>query len=65
MSDHVHYKVRDAITYPFPNFNGAAVEVWEWFSNYVPNFTGLVIIYPNWDHSLIILVERAAGAPLE
>ena len=25
-----HYKVWDGIIYPFPNFNSAAVEVWEW-----------------------------------
>ena len=25
----------DKITYPFPNFNGAAVEVWEWISNFI------------------------------
>ena len=24
----------DEITYPFPNVNGAAVEVWEWISNF-------------------------------
>ena len=27
------------ITYPFPNFNGAAVEVWECISNFIPYFT--------------------------
>ena len=26
--DHIHYKVWDEITYPFPNFNGATVEIW-------------------------------------
>ena len=24
------------ITYPFPNFNGCTVEVWEWISNFIP-----------------------------
>ena len=24
----------DEITYPFPNFNGATVEGWEWISNF-------------------------------
>ena len=23
-------KVRDEITYPFPNFDGHTIEVWEW-----------------------------------
>ena len=31
------------ITYPFPNFNGTTVEVWEWISNFIPHFTGHVI----------------------
>ena len=29
-------KVWDEITYPFPNFNCAIVEVWEWVSNFTP-----------------------------
>ena len=28
----------DEITYSFPNFNGVAVEVWEWISNFIPHF---------------------------
>ena len=27
--------VWDEITYIFPNFNGATVEVWEWISNMI------------------------------
>ena len=30
-------KVWNEITYPFPNFNGATVEVWEWLSNFIPH----------------------------
>ena len=26
---YIHYKLWNEITYPFPNLNGAAVEVWE------------------------------------
>ena len=33
-------------TYSFPNFNGSAVEVWEWISNLIPHFTGNLIAYP-------------------
>ena len=29
-SSYINYKVWDEITYPFPNFNGTTVEVWEW-----------------------------------
>ena len=33
-SNCIHYKVWDEITCPFPNFNGATVDVWEWTSNF-------------------------------
>ena len=26
-------------TYPFPNFNGGNVEVWEWINNFIPHLT--------------------------
>ena len=32
-------KVCDNITYPFPNFNGATVEVWEWICNFILHIT--------------------------
>ena len=35
------YYVWDDITYPFPNFNGAPVEVWEWTSNFISLLTGV------------------------
>ena len=46
-------KVWYEITYPFPNFNGYTVEVWEWISNFIPHFIMDVIIYPCWDLKLI------------
>ena len=30
-------KERNEITFPFPNFKGIAVEVWEWISNLHPS----------------------------
>ena len=33
------------ITYPFPNFNGCTVEVWEWISNFIPHYIMDVITY--------------------
>ena len=39
-------KVWDEITYPFPNFNGTTIEVWEWISNSIPHFMIYVIAYP-------------------
>ena len=38
ISNYIHYKVWHEITYPFPNFNGATIEVWEWISNFIPQF---------------------------
>ena len=32
----------DEITYPCPNFNGPAIEVWEWISYFIPHFTGSI-----------------------
>ena len=43
--------VWDEITYPFPNFNGGTVVVWEWLSNLIPYFIMDVITYPYWDLS--------------
>ena len=38
--NHMHHKVWDEITYPFPNFNDA--EVWEWKRNFM---LGLKLIH--------------------
>ena len=38
--------MRDEITYPIPNVNGATVKVWEWISNFIPHFIMEVITYP-------------------
>ena len=42
ITNYIHYKVWGGITYLFANFNGAAVEVWEWKSNFIHN----LISYP-------------------
>ena len=39
------------ITYPFPNINGATVEVGERISYFIPHSTGYVITYPCWEWS--------------
>ena len=51
IGNYIHYTVWDEITYPFPNFNGAAVEVWEWKSYFIRHFTRHVIPYPCWNKS--------------
>ena len=38
ISNHNHYKVWEEITYPFPNFNGCTIEVWEWISYFILHF---------------------------
>ena len=38
ISNYLHYKVWGEITYPPPNFIGAAVEVWEWISYAIQNW---------------------------
>ena len=48
ISNYIHYNTWDIITYPFLNFNGATVEVWEWISNFIPHFTVHLITYPCW-----------------
>ena len=36
-------KVWNEITYSFPNFNGAAVEICDWINNLTPHIIGHVI----------------------
>ena len=38
ISNHMPGTVWDEITCPFPDVNGATVEVWEWISNFIPHF---------------------------
>ena len=42
-------KVWDKFTYPFPNFNGATVEVWEYISNFIPHYMMDIATYPCWE----------------
>ena len=37
ISNYMPCKVRDEIIYPFLNFDGPSVEIWEWISNYTPH----------------------------
>ena len=48
ISNHMPSRVVDQVTYPFPNFNGVTVEVWEWISNFIPHLMMDVIIHPCW-----------------
>ena len=51
ISNCTHHNVWDEITYSFPNFNVATVEVWEWISAFIPHFARHVITNPYWDLS--------------
>ena len=44
ISQQIHYKVLDEITYPFPNFNGCTIDVWEWISDFIQHFTSHVFL---------------------
>ena len=46
LNKYTHSKVWDEITYSFPNFNDATVDVLEILSNLIPHFTGHVLTYP-------------------
>ena len=46
ISNYIHHKLWDEITYKFLNLNDATVEVWEWKCNFIPHFSGVVITYP-------------------
>ena len=35
----------EEITYPFANFNGATVEIWEWISNSIPHYQACDYLY--------------------
>ena len=49
ISKYIHYKMYDEITSPFPNFNSATVEVWEWKSNFITHLTGHMVTYSCWN----------------
>ena len=54
---YVHDKVYDDITYPFPNFNGCTVEVWEWIINFIQHLSCHVISYPCCDYHQLLWVK--------
>ena len=44
-SSHISSTVWDEIIYPFPNFNGCTVDVWEWISNFIPHTIMTIITH--------------------
>ena len=53
--------VWNEIIYPFQNFNGATVEVWESVYNFIRHFIMDVITYLCWDLSWTMLVKETPG----
>ena len=49
ISNHMPRKVWAEITYPFANFNGCTVELWELTTNFIPLFMMDPITHPCWD----------------
>ena len=43
--NHMSGKVLDEITYPFPNFDGETIEVWEWICSFIAS--GYQVVDPN------------------
>ena len=49
ISDYIYYNAWGKITYPFPHFDSATVDVWEWINSFISNFTGHIITYSCWE----------------
>ena len=58
ISNHMPSKMWDKVTYPFPNFNGATVEVWEWKRNSITHFIIDIIIFSMLGLKLIHISKR-------
>ena len=55
----------DEIIYPFPKFNSATVEIWEWICNFISHFIMDVIIYPCWDHNTdVFMISKEYSSSL-
>ena len=63
ISNHMSIKRRDQITYPFPNFNGCTVEVWDWISNFIMQFTMDAITSP-WVNGSTFLIARITATTM-
>ena len=44
ISNYIHHNMWNEITYPFPNFNSAIVEVCEWISNSSHSLPGMGLL---------------------
>ena len=65
MSNYINHKVGDEITYPFPNFNSTAVEVWEWISNFIPTLYWACDYLSVLGFQLIYVSVRGFSGPIQ
>ena len=61
ISNHIRYKMWNAIIYSFANLSGADVEVWEWVSNSPQLLVGHMITYPYLGFSQSVRVKVFPG----
>ena len=61
INNHMSSKVSDEFPYPFPNINGATVEVWECIYNIFPHFKIGIITYSCWNVSYTMLEKGVPG----
>ena len=54
-------KMWDEISYHCPNLNGAAIEVWEGLSNFIPHLIAHGITYPYSDQNQSMLLKEDPG----
>ena len=45
ISNHMLHEVWNDITYPFPNFNGCTVEIWQFISDFTSNFICTLLFF--------------------
>ena len=44
IGNYMHHKAWNKITYPFPNFNSAAVEIQDWISNFTRTLLSMWLV---------------------
>ena len=49
ISNYMPSEAWDEFTYPFPNFKGSIIEIWELLSHFISYSITDVITYPWWD----------------
>ena len=64
ISNYIHYKACDELTYPFQNINDWTIDIWLWINNIIPDFTGRTIAYLCWNWTCCMLIKGGSGGRL-